>query len=162
MRKYAKVELTVHYFEKENPTIRAIRRFFEDDYISIVEKLIESNLIERLTEFNELFDSDTEYSDTEVKRLIKDYLPECKCTFKEFKEYDFVEIDKDNHVTIDPQPIYAIDDKTAIDKVINIYTGSNMDKDIVVEVARLELDEDNYVYHYEVIARLKGGVENDS
>lgn len=80
MRKYAKVELIVHYWEKENPTIRVIRRFF----------------------------------------------------------------------------------KTAIDKIINDYSGSNMDKDIVVEVARVELNEYNYVYHYVPIARLKGGVENDS
>ena len=162
MRKYAKVELIVNYWKKEEPTIRVIRRFFEDDYISIVEKLKESNLIERLTEFNELFDSDNSYNDYEIIGLIKEYLPNCQFTFTEFQEYDFVEIDKNDHVMNDPQSFYAIDDKTAVDGIINDYSGSNMDKDIIVEVARLELNEYNYVYHYVPIARLKGGVENDS
>lgn len=78
------------------------------------------------------------------------------------KEYDFTEIDENKHVINEPQTFYAIDDKTAIEHVVNIYSSSNMDKSIVVVVTRLEVNEDDCVEDYEIIARLKGGVENDS
>lgn len=82
------------------------------------------------------------------------------------REYDFIEIDKNNLIINEPKTLYAIDDKTAIDKVMNYYSSSNMDKDIVVEVSRVVLDKDDYVNYVPIarlpIAILKGGVENDS